>query len=421
MYGTARGSLRSAFQPDAIAAEATPQKGPRAVIREIHIQGFKSIFDQTIELGRVNCFIGANGAGKSNVLEAIGILGAAASGRVDDESIVRRGVRAGLPRLYKTSFETGRIRPHITLEATEESGAQFRVSLLNPLEKPEPAWSFKTEMLFDGTSELVSRGVRGDKSNLTATAGLSALRLVDLPADGAAATLLQVLQGYAIYCPNTPTLRGTVPDPQMRPSVGLSGGGLAEGFQELRKALGDDAPLDDVLALMDWVSDISATEATSSLLSPSVPRGKYVLKFTDRFMKKSRNTLTAFDASEGALYVLFAAVVCLSQSAPRFLAIDNLDQALNPRLISRLVEQLSTWLASAGTSRQLLFTAHNPAVLDGLDLTKEDVRLFAVERNSDGHTIVHRITPSAELRKLNEEYPLSRLWLMGHLGAVPNV
>lgn len=138
-------------------------------------------------------------------------------------------------------------------------------------------------------------------------------------------------------------------------------------------------------------------------------------------MKGSRNTLTAYDASEGALYVLFAAVLCLSPSAPRLLAVDNLDQALNPRLISRLAERLSGWLASTGAERQLLFTAHNPAVLDGLDLTDDDVRLFAVERNSNGHTCVRRVTLSDSLRKLNEEYPLSRLWMMGNLGAVPNV
>jgi len=136
------------------------------MIRTIRIQGFKSISDQTLGLGRVNCFIGANGVGKSNILEAVGILGAAANGRVDDESIARRGVRQGLPRLYKTSFEAGRIPPHITIEATADSGACFRVSLLNPLEKPEPAWSFKTETLSDGASELVSRGVRGDDPTL---------------------------------------------------------------------------------------------------------------------------------------------------------------------------------------------------------------------------------------------------------------
>jgi recombinational DNA repair ATPase RecF len=115
-------------------------------LRKIRIAGFKSVVDQWISLGRVNCFIGANGVGKSNVLEALSVLGAAAMGRVDDEAIIRRGGRAGLPRLFKTSFSETRIAPHITLEAQGEPSATFRVSLLNPLQKPKPAWSFKTEV-----------------------------------------------------------------------------------------------------------------------------------------------------------------------------------------------------------------------------------------------------------------------------------
>jgi AAA domain, putative AbiEii toxin, Type IV TA system/AAA ATPase domain len=389
-------------------------------LREIHIKGFKSIVDQTLALGRVNCFIGANGVGKSNVLEAVGVLGAAASGRVDDEAIVRRGVRAGLPRLYKTSFSGTQIPPHITLEARGEPAATFRVALLNPLEKPEPAWSFKTEFLSSGDTEVVSRGVRSGKENLDPTAGLSALKVVELQADDPASLLLKTLQGYAIYTPNTPALRGTVQDPQTRAPVGLVGGGLAEGFEALKRTV-DEERLDDVLGLVDWVSDVSATESAGALLSPAVPRATQVLRFTDRFMAASRNTLTAYDASEGALYVLFVAVLCLSSASPSVLAIDNLDSALNPRLVTRLVERLAAWLRLGDPNRQLLFTAHNPTVLDGLDLDDDEVRLFAVERNSQGHTIIRRIELSPDLQRLNEEYPLSRLWAMGNLGAVPNV
>jgi hypothetical protein len=68
-----------------------------------------------------------------------------------------------------------------------------------------------------------------------------------------------------------------------------------------------------------------------------------------------------------------------------------------------------------------MFTAHNPAVLDGLDLDNDDVRLFAVDRDSNGHTVHQRLEPTPELMAQNLEYPLSRLWMMGHLGAVPNV
>lgn len=389
-------------------------------LRQVHVKGFKSIVDQTLTLGRVNCFIGANGVGKSNILEALGVLGAAASGRVDDEAIIRRGVRAGLPRLFKTSFAGTTIPPHIMLEAQGEPDATFRVSLLNPLERPEPAWSFKTEYLSSGTTDVVSRGVRVRKENLDPTAGLSALKVVELTADDPASVLLKALQGYAIYTPNTPALRGTVPDPQARAPVGLAGGGLAEGFEALKRAIDDDR-LDTVLELIDWVADVTATEAAGALLSPAVPRAKQVLKFTDRFMAATRNTLTAYDASEGALYVLFAAILCLSSSSPSVVAIDNLDSALNPRLVTRLVGRLVEWLRAVDPGRQLLFTAHNPAVLDGLNLDDDEVRLFAVERNSQGHSTVRRVEVSPELRELNKEYPLSRLWAMGNLGAVPNV
>ena len=70
-----------------------------------------------------------------------------------------------------------------------------------------------------------------------------------------------------------------------------------------------------------------------------------------------------------------------------------------------------------------MFTAHNPAVLDGLPLQDNRVKLFTVDRNSNGHTIIKRVEISDEMRKLNAEkgWPLSRLWVMGHLGGVPNV
>ena len=51
----------------------------------------------------------------------------------------------------------------------------------------------------------------------------------------------------------------------------------------------------------------------------------------------------------------------------------------------------------------------------------DEVRLFAVDRNSEGHTCIKRIQLTEKLLKLNHEYPLSRLWLMGQLRAVPNV
>ena len=399
----------------------TPKGDP--MIKTLHIQGFKSISDQTLELGRVNCLIGANGVGKSNVLEALGVLGAAANGVVDDESLLRRGVRAGLPRLYKSSFATEKTPVHIALSAEGSRGELYRVSLLNPLDSPEPAWSYKTEVLSDGTKNIVTDGTR-NKKNLNPKAGLAALSKVEIPSDSPAALLMERLQEYAIYCPNTPTLRGIAQDIQSRNPVGLNGGSLADGFAELRKAFrnaDEETPYDQLLELIDWVSDIQTTSQGINLLSPKVPRSKLMLKFTDRFMNASRNELTAYDASEGALYIIFCAILCLLPASPRLFAVDNLDQALNPRLVKGLVARLSPWLEGNGADRQIIFTAHNPAVLDGLDIADPEVRLFAVERNSEGMTTIRRVELDSDLLAKNAKYPLSRLWMMGTLGAVPNV
>jgi predicted ATPase len=71
------------------------------MIRNLTIERFKSLVKLELELGRINVFVGANGSGKTNLLEAIGVLGAAAFGLVDDETLQRRGVRPGVPQLYR--------------------------------------------------------------------------------------------------------------------------------------------------------------------------------------------------------------------------------------------------------------------------------------------------------------------------------
>ena len=83
------------------------------MIECFHVVGFKSLRDVSVDLGVVNVLVGANGSGKSNLLEALGIVSAAISGQVDDESIRRRGVRLGVPPLYKSSYG---VSPSLNIE-----------------------------------------------------------------------------------------------------------------------------------------------------------------------------------------------------------------------------------------------------------------------------------------------------------------
>lgn len=66
----------------------------RNILTKIGIRGFKSICNlQGLEPGQVNLFIGASSSSKSNLPEAVGILSAAAAGRVDAKHLLERGVR----------------------------------------------------------------------------------------------------------------------------------------------------------------------------------------------------------------------------------------------------------------------------------------------------------------------------------------
>ncbi|ETR71022.1 MAG: hypothetical protein OMM_02800 [Candidatus Magnetoglobus multicellularis str. Araruama] len=394
------------------------------MLSKIVVRNFKSIINQEFYPGLMNIFIGANGSGKSNILEAIGVLSAAASGIVDDESLQRRGVRPGMPGLYKSAFKKRRVVSHIFFEASSDA-AKFAVTLNHSSENTGTAWQFKTEELTCDDEIVISRGPHSDQKNKQQ--GYAALKLVEMHENSLGARLLNLLQNYAIYYPNTPVLRGITPDLQTRIPVGLTGGRLADAIKELQNLIKKDEfiedAFDDILNLIDWSNSFDTTSNAESILSPSVARAKNIIRFTDKFMKTKYNHISAYDASEGVLYILFCSVLALSPNSPKCFAIDNLDHALNPRLILNLTQLLCNWFTQNKNSPQVFFTAHNPAVLDGLNLQDDRVRLFTVERNNQGHTEINRIVMTKELMKLGHEkgWPLSRLWLMGHLGGVPNV
>jgi len=230
------------------------------------------------------------------------------------------------------------------------------------------------------------------------------------------------LSEYAIFSPNTPVLRGTETDSQRLP-VGLAGGRLPEAIAELLDAKrGVFGALDELLQLLDWVDQIAIVPPSRELVPPSIPTLRNIIQFTDRWMAKERNQLSAYDASEGALYVLFALVLALHPKSPPLFAIENLDQAMHPRLARATIRLFCQQILKTTPQRQALLTTHNPLVLDGLDLRDDRICLFTVERDRQGATRVDRVEVSDEIIKATQEgLSLSDLWVMGRLGGVPDI
>jgi AAA15 family ATPase/GTPase len=76
------------------------------MIRELHINNYKSLHDITVDVARFNVLIGENGCGKSNILEAIALIAATVSNKLDNEFLVSRGIRVTSPELMRSAFNT---------------------------------------------------------------------------------------------------------------------------------------------------------------------------------------------------------------------------------------------------------------------------------------------------------------------------
>lgn len=380
------------------------------------VKGFKSLVNVSVHLGIVNVFVGANGSGKSNLLEAVGILGAAASGRVNEESLRYRGVRPGLPSLYKSSFLKDNLNDAIQFEAGN-ADSSYSVSLQNSIDKPQSEWIFQEEHLLSSAKSVVERNATTNGS-LNAHAGLAALESVRIPDTDPAGQILSLLRNYAIYAPDTPTLRGIAPDSQPRDPLGLAGGRLPEALQMLTSDP-SCSMLEWMLPLSEWIGGMSVSSPRLSPIPSGIPEQHVGLNFLDRYMASERNLLSSYDASEGVLYLLFGLTLAVHPTTPKLFAIDNFDQALNPRT-AREFTRLFCRLLTEREDRQVLLTTHNPLVLDGLPLQDNRIRLFAVDRSKRGYTVINRVeVVDSHLLSAEKGIPLSQQWVMGHFGGVP--
>ena len=389
-------------------------------ITNISIHNYKSLFDVSFEPGNINVLIGANGSGKSTVLEAIGTLSAAMTDRVNSNSLQRKGIRLSASQLYKSKFLDIKKEPvtvGFQLDWQKNShDYQYNVHLTVPTD--DDSWKYHTESALKDGKTVFGRSNRS-KGQMNNKIGY--FTVAEALASEEYISAGKYISNYGIYQPDTLTLRGTVPDPTQVSPIGLNGGRLAEAMGDLIKVIDGDLmfgrlAMSEVLELIEWASDFRVGEPKKSTLNSGVPAASRIIEFQDRYLKETA-LFTGYDASEGALYVLFMLCVAMHPGAPKMFGIDSFDHAMNPRLARRITQVFSNLILENG--KTVFMTTHNPLVLDGLDLTDERVRLFVTDRDENGHIVINRIRVSEELIQTGQS--LSRLWINGYLGGVPEL
>lgn len=165
--------------------------------------------------------------------------------------------------------------------------------------------------------------------------------------------------------------------------------------------------LKEKLELIDWFEDMQ--------IPPDLYANERAVQFADIYLDSD----LLFDqksVNEGFLFLLFYFSLFISDDTPKFFAIDNIDASLNPKLCRRLIKELAK--LAVESDRQVIFTTHNPAILDGLNLGDDRHRLFVIDRNKLGHTKAKRIFKPDPLPG-QEPVRLSEAFLNGYIGGLP--
>lgn len=395
-------------------------------LRKLRLRGFKSILDLELELGVVNVFIGENGAGKSNILEAISFASAALADRLDHEFLASRGMRtpparsvlcAFAPRSSQVEIEVdGPGRVHLRSEPGDPAAPDEWRTLVSLGEGPHDlTWQNQARVASMPSGSVGFTLGSEEERQLYSSPPESAGLMTGLPPpitlrfEGIRRARAGALQDFLLFAPETSALRTFEAEGQIRP-LGIRGEGL---FAHL-KSLGESEPgravlvlLNEELALLDWFRGFE--------LPPGLDPGERRMNLRDRFLNEGER-LDSRSVNEGFLYLLFYFTLLLSPRTPRFFAIDNIDSSLNPRLCRRLMVELVR--LAKDYERQVLVTTHNPAVLDGLDLNDDDQRLFVVYRSEEGATRVRRV-PAPRKIEGAPTHPLSEAFMRGYLGGLP--
>ncbi len=395
------------------------------MIKTIQIKNFKSVVDLTLDLGAFNVFIGENGCGKTNILEAISFGAAASADKLDHEFLGSRGIRVTNPEFMFSAFTNGKIEKSIDITFNNVEG-NYDYAIINDLKSPkkwidslkvlnlksfflennkEALMNFKNSISESQDTKDIDEIIKKINSIKNETDKLDS----NDPKKKLISSVFEDvdISNYVIYSPEQSILRKFEETNQIYP-LGINGAGLFHYLKELILNKNNAKILNQIkenLLLLDWYEDF---ELPQNLMS-----NEYALKIKDRYLHESLKYFDQKSTNEGFLYLLFYFTLFISKDTPRFFALDNIDASLNPKLCMALTRNLAA--LAKKHKKQAIVTTHNPAILDGLNLKDDNQRLFVIRRNIYGHTVANRVEYKKE-----RTMKLSEIWTSGFIGGLPD-
>jgi predicted ATPase len=344
-------------------------------VDEIEIEGYRSIRQATVPLRGLNVLIGANGAGKSNLLGALGLLGDIANGQLQHHVSRRGGAHALLHLGRKTTpqlklravlryAETGvPVEYRATLDFTSDDSLVF-------------ADEHRESILAEGVSELTNAFMGPE--------GMRCWQVFHFNDAGACSAI---------------KAKHSINDNHTLRSDGRNLAALLYGLKQ-RMPHSYSAILESLRAVESCFEDFA--------LRPDAENPEMIqLEWEHR--TRTADYFNADSLSDGTRRFLCLVTLLLQPCPPSLILLDEPEIGLHPATLTHLAELLQ----SVSKTSQVVITTQSVTLLD--QFLPEDV----VVAERQGAVTVFRRLEEDNLADWLSDYSLGQLWLKNVLGGRP--
>lgn len=370
-------------------------------LTQIHIEGFRSIKEATLEFRPLNVFIGANGAGKSNLIDFFRLLNYALSRGFQSSYLTDRG-----PASHILHFGPKRTPViHAELKFTADRGHNFyRFSLAHV--RQDDTFLYTNEEVQFHPSDLsappppIPLGPGGHRES-----GLSEQWAVNEPTVRFIRRLISRCRVYQFHDTSVGSFLRGKPFVDDNRYLRADGGNLAAVLLRLERQQPDI--FKDVTriiqAVLPWLDRF--------ILEPEGPPEKEVVPLRWRMTGQGDYDFVAGQLSDGSLRIIALVTLLLlpEEMLPGILIIDEPELGLHPaaeNVIGGLIKQ-------ASRSCQIVLSTQSSTFID--HFTPDDVIVTEIENGQSSFT-----RQSDEgLKNWLERYTLSQIWSKNIIGGRP--
>jgi len=376
-------------------------------MKRLQIRGFRRLHEIDLEMRPLMVMIGANGAGKTSVLDAFSLLAASAAGRLNS----KLGGMGGVADIL-TINRAQEVSISIDMEVPSHKPLKYDVHLATkgasytiPIETlsesrtgyPEPFMHIDSRY-GDVKYYEIDEGklLRPTWDHNPLETSLSQVpKMFRQPEE-----LRRILSSASHYHVLDVGVRAPVKLPQqMKPSElpGEAGEELVPFLYYLRESDGDryDAIIDSLK---------SAFQGFEGLNFPPVAAGMLAMTWKDKCFKKP---LYMHQLSEGTLRFLWLVSLLQSPGLSTITMIDEPEVSLHPEMLSLLAD----FLREASQRTQLIVATHSDRLIRFL----EPSEVVVMDIDEDGFSAA-KWADSLDLELWLKDYSLDEVWLMGRMG-----